>query len=96
MRENTIPYEDIKTELLKNPEVRQAYEAMEPAYQLARLRIKSGLTQAELAKRVGTTQSSIARIEGGTISQSLLQRMATALDARIVIVPADETSAHPQ
>jgi len=90
------PYEEVKAEALKDPELRAEYEALEPAYQLACLRIERGLTQEELAEMVGTTQSSIARMETGTISKSLLHRMATALGAKIVIVPADEATAEPQ
>ena len=92
----SVPYEDIRAEALENPEIRQAYEDLEPAYQLTLLRMKRGWTQTELAEKVGTTQSSIARMETGTISKSLLHRMAIALDARIVIVPADEAGAPPR
>ena len=87
------PYEDIKAELLKDPEVRRAYEELEPAYQLTRLRIEQGLTQAELAEMIGTTQSSIARMEAGKSGKVLMQRMADALGAKIVIVPIEEAPA---
>ena len=65
MTANTIPFEQVKAELLANPEVRAAYDALEPAYQIARLRIEHGLTQAQLAALVGTKQPSIARLEHG-------------------------------
>ena len=35
----TIPFEEIEAELLADPETRAAYDALEPAYQIARLRI---------------------------------------------------------
>ena len=62
-----------------------AERELEPGYQVARLRIQRGLTQAQLAKMVGTRQPSIARLENGTSvpSLSFLDRIAKALDVRI-------------
>ena len=89
----TVRYKDVKAELLCDPEVRQAYDALEPAYQIARERIRRGLTQAELASAAGTTQSSIARLESGKHAPSLsfLRRVAGPLGLRIDIrlVPRD-------
>lgn len=58
---------------------------LEIGYQVARLRIQRGLTQAQLAEMVGTRQPSIARLENGISvpSLSFLDRIAKALDARI-------------
>jgi len=58
---------------------------MEPGYQIARLRIQHGLTQAQLAEMVGTRQPSIARLENSNSIPSLtfLKRIADALNARI-------------
>jgi DNA-binding XRE family transcriptional regulator len=62
----------------------RAYAAATLAGQLAELaytlRTRAGLTQAELARRMGTTQSSIARIEGGGSLPTLdmLARLAHA------------------
>jgi antitoxin component HigA of HigAB toxin-antitoxin module len=57
---------DVKTELLANPAVRQAYDAQAPEFELAReliaARTKAGLTQGDVAARMGTTQSVVARI----------------------------------
>lgn len=93
MTANTIPFEQVKAELLANPEVKAAYDALEPAYQIARLRIEAGLTQAQLAELVGTKQPSIARLERGDSEPSLafLRRLAGALGVRLEInfVPAD-------
>jgi transcriptional regulator with XRE-family HTH domain len=84
------------SEALKDAEFREAWEAAEPAYQVARLRILRGLTQAELAQRVGTKQPSIARLESGRDEPtlSLLRRVAEALEARLEVrlVPAEDTS----
>ncbi len=52
------------------------------------LRTKAGLSQAELAKRIGTTQSVISRLEDADYqghSLPMLQRVAAALDHRIEI-----------
>ncbi len=57
------------TALLANPAVRQAYDAQAPELELAReliaARTKAGLTQGDVAARMGTTQSVVARIESG-------------------------------
>jgi HTH-type transcriptional regulator/antitoxin HipB len=62
-----------------------AERELEPGYQVARLRIQRGLTQAQLAEMVGTRQPSIARLENGTSvpSLSFLDRIAKALDVRV-------------
>lgn len=84
------------TEQMQDPEFRAAYEALEPSYQIARLRILRGLTQEQLAEKVGTKQPSIARLESGRTTPSLdfLQRVAEALDAEVEIriVPRSTSS----
>ncbi len=64
---------------------------LEIGYQVARLRILLGLTQEELAEKVGTRQPSIERLESGRSlpSLSFLEKIAEALDAEmeIKIVP---------
>jgi DNA-binding XRE family transcriptional regulator len=74
-----------QTQQLKDPEFVAAANELEPGYQIARLRIQRGLTQAQLAEMIGTRQPSIARLENGSSvpSLSFLDRIATALDARI-------------
>ena len=76
---------DWQTEQLRDPEFVAAANELEPGYQIARLRIQRGLTQAQLAEMVETRQPSIARLENGTSvpSLSFLDRIARALDARI-------------
>ena len=82
---------DVKTELLANPAVRQAYDAQAPEFELAReliaARMKAGLTQGDVAARMGTTQSVVARIESGrgTPSMRTVQRFASAVGARAVV-----------
>jgi len=84
---------DWQAEQFKDPEFITAARKLEPGYQIARLRIQRGLTQAQLADMVGTRQPSIARLENGNSvpSISFLQRIAKALDARIEVslIPED-------
>jgi transcriptional regulator with XRE-family HTH domain len=88
MSVTTVPYEVVKEELLRDPEVRAAYEALEPAYQVTRLRILRGLTQEQLAERVGTKQPSIARLESGKTAPRLdfLRRVVEALGGKLTIL----------
>jgi DNA-binding XRE family transcriptional regulator len=74
-----------QAEQRQDPEFVSAERELEPGYQVARLRIQRGLTQKQLAEKVGTRQPSIARLENGTSvpSLSFLNRIAKALDARI-------------
>jgi len=77
--------------LMKNPEFRREWEALEPEYQLKReiigARIRKKMTQEELAKKAGTAQAVISRLENMTVKPSLalLERVAKALDSRLVI-----------
>jgi len=49
-----IRFEDWEAEQMHDPEFRAAVEELEPIYQVTRLRIMRGLTQAQLAELVGT------------------------------------------
>ncbi|MCU1498524.1 MAG: family transcriptional regulator [Acidimicrobiales bacterium] len=61
-----------------------------------RLRTDAGLTQAQLAERMGTTQSAIARMEGGGSRPSLdtLEKLATAVGADLVVGVGENLSAN--
>jgi DNA-binding XRE family transcriptional regulator len=80
-------FEDWESEKIKNVEFMAAAEELEPGYQVARLRMLRGLTQAQLAEMVGTRQPSIARLENGSSKPSLtfLNKIATALNAKIEV-----------
>ncbi|MGP4020221.1 helix-turn-helix transcriptional regulator [Saccharopolyspora sp. 5N708] len=56
------------------------------------LRTKAGLTQTELARRMGTTQSSVARWEsGGSLPTiDLLDRLGRAVDVRLELVASHQ------
>lgn len=84
-------WKTVKKELLKDPEVAKEYKRLEPRYQLIsqliKARRKKGMTQAELAKRIGTRQSAIARVESGNANPSIgfLEKLTEALGTRLII-----------
>ncbi|BCV20364.1 helix-turn-helix transcriptional regulator [Moorella sp. Hama-1] len=86
-----MKWKEFKNKLMKEPAFRQAYDDLEPEYQLVKSIIEQrklkGISQAELARKVGTRQSAIARLESGTYNPSLrfLKKVARALDAKIEI-----------
>jgi transcriptional regulator with XRE-family HTH domain len=88
-----VRFEDWEAEKLQDAAFAAAARALEPGYQIARLRILRGLSQAQLAEMVGTRQPSIARLENGNSvpSLSFLQRLAAALGAKIEVrlIPDD-------
>ncbi len=61
-----------------------------------RLRTDAGLTQSELAERMGTTQSAIARMEGGGSRPSFetLEKLAAAVGADLVVGVGENLSAN--
>ena len=82
-------YKQTKKELLKElPNFREK-RTFKPGFQLAypfiEKRIQLGLTQIELAKRLKTSQSAIARFEAGETNPTVrfLCRLADALEAEI-------------
>jgi ribosome-binding protein aMBF1 (putative translation factor) len=86
-----IPFRKLKSEWMKDPAFRAEYERLKPEYELAlaliKARERAGLTQAEVAKRMGTTQSVVARIESAHNPPNLrtLERYAEAVGRRIEV-----------
>lgn len=84
-------YRTFKAQILRNKKIKGAYEELGPEFAFARMiiekRIKNGLTQKELAKKIGTKQSAIARLESGEHNATLafLQRVADALGTRLKV-----------
>jgi predicted transcriptional regulator len=81
-------YNEMLKDELKNPKFRKEYEALKEEFEVSRqvieLRLRKGLTQKDLAEKVHTTQSSIARLESGSyrnLSLSYLRRIGSALGA---------------
>jgi len=81
----------VKKELLKDKEVAREYERLKPRYelisQLIEIRTKKGMTQRELAQKIGTRQSAIARIESGNanLSFDFLQKLTAALGSKLIV-----------
>lgn len=84
-------WKTFKTELLKDKEVAREYKKLAPRYaiisQLIAARQKSGLTQKELANRLGTKQSAIARLEAGNTNPSIgsLEKIASVTGTKLTI-----------
>lgn len=82
----------------EDPEYRKEYESLAGEFSRARAlidaRTRAGLTQAQVAKRMGTSQPVIARLESGRRKPSLatLERYAKATghELRIALVPASK------
>ena len=82
---------DLKERLMEDAEFRREYALADDEFALiealVRARAAAKLTQAELARRLGTTQSAIARLEGGRVSPSFttLRRYAEATGTRLTV-----------
>jgi predicted transcriptional regulator len=80
---------ELKKRWMDDPKFRTEYEKADEEFAvieaLVRARTEAKLSQAQVAKRIGTTQSAIARLEGGGISPSLstLRRYAEATGKRL-------------
>jgi len=85
----TIQFEKLKARLLDNPKLKAEYDALAPEFEIAaellRARLRAGLTQTELADRMGTSQSTIARLENGQThpSTKTILRYAEATGSRV-------------
>lgn len=84
-------FKQLKKTLLKDPKLKAEYDKLTPEYQLVQAviqkRIQQGLSQSQLAQKVGTKQSAISRLESGRYNPSLtfLTKIAKALDSTINI-----------
>jgi len=85
----TIPAGEMFARWRKDPDYRAAFAGLEGEYAIAAAliaaRSHAGLTQAELAARMGTTQSAVARMEGGKArpSTATLEKVAKATGMRL-------------
>jgi transcriptional regulator with XRE-family HTH domain len=95
-----IPLRKIAKRWMKEPGFKEGHDALEEEFSLAsqfiQARVRAGLTQAEVADRMGTSQSTVARLESGSAKPSLstLKRFAQATGARVRITL--ETQSRPK
>jgi ribosome-binding protein aMBF1 (putative translation factor) len=86
-----VPFESVRREWMKDLKFREMHKKLEPEYALIRAiiesRIKKNISQKMLAKRLGTGQSAISRLESGTYNPtfSFVQKLATALETDLTI-----------
>lgn len=92
----TIPFDDVHAEMMRDPEYRAAYDEsgprMELAFAMAEARAKAGLTQAQVAQRMKSSQARVSRLERGAErpNAATLEKYAAATGARLEIrlIPA--------
>jgi len=87
----------IKQDPAFKEELDKAGRAWDIAFQMYDLRKKTGITQAKLAKLVGTRQSNIARIESADYTGytlKTLEKVANALKAKLEIKIVPETNSN--
>jgi DNA-binding XRE family transcriptional regulator len=77
--------------MVSDPAYRDAYEALDEEFELVsaliNARMRAHLTQAEIANRMGTTESAVSRLESGRVKPSTrtLERYAKATGHRLSI-----------
>lgn len=82
---------ELKAKYLQDQAFQEEYDLLEETYNIAekviQARIAAGLTQAELAKAIGTKQANISRLESGTYNPSieLLNKVAQATGKRLEV-----------
>lgn len=86
-----LDFNAYKKQVLKNKKLKAEYDRIQPEFELINALIEArkskNLTQAQLAKRIGTKQSVISRLEIGNANPTLefLKKMAGALNSRLQI-----------
>lgn len=82
---------DLHKKWMEDPEYRAEYYALKPTFELTmhliEARLNAGLTQDQIAERMGTTQSAVARLEGWSSNPSVntLRKYAKATGTRLRI-----------
>lgn len=86
-----ITHKELKELALKRVDVKMEYDRLDEEFafldEFLKARTAAGVTQTEIAERIGTTQSAIARLETGSgkhsPSLSTLRKYAHALNCRL-------------
>jgi len=87
----TMKLNELKKDMLRRADVRAEYDALAEEFSIAealiRARSEADMTQAQVAAKMQTSQSYVAKLEGGQVSPSMkaLQRYAEATGARLKI-----------
>lgn len=88
---NRKSWNQIRDRRLTRSAAKAGYERARRAFELGeevrRLREATGLTQVELARRIGSTQPAVARLEAGGVAPTIdtLERIAAALDLELAV-----------
>ena len=92
MSEKLLKFDDFLQEQLKDKEFKKFFEEegrkLEIGYKIAQLRDKLGLTQKQLAEKIDTSQTVIARLESGDYwrcSLQTLEKIALATGTHLVV-----------
>ena len=90
-----LTHEELRKKILSNPEVKAEYDLLEKEFslfdELLKARMNAGLTQAEVAHRMGTKTPAVARLEAGggnkqhSPSISTLRKYASAVGCHVEI-----------
>lgn len=86
-----LDFEVWEKEALKDPELRAEYDRQQPEFAVIQAmidaRVKKSYTQKQLAKKLGTTQSAISRLERGNVNPTIgfIKKLAEALGSRLEI-----------
>ena len=86
-----LDFSDWKKEVLKDPILKAEYDRQQPEFAVIQAildaRVKKGVTQKELADKIGTKQSVISRLESGRANPSVafLKKLAQALNSHLEI-----------
>ena len=99
-----MDWKEARNKILSDPEVRSHYEQLKPKYQIIKQLIdqrkRLNITQKELAERMETTQSVIARLESGkgNITLQTLERMSEVLGCilNIKLEPISSVEKNPR
>ncbi len=91
MKRNHQNFDEFLQESLKSPKLKAEYDRLQPEFAVIEAVLKArkekGMTQKQLAARIGTKQSVISRLEAGRAnpSVSFLAKLAHALDTHLEI-----------